>query len=216
MKIHISSELEGLCVQGEGMLLVSDLEKYIRREGAPRDPMGVGFELCEGITDVEAGFFDGVKNLTQIVIARSVKSIGLTEKTREILAKSDTVIRGEFDTFAERFARENGLCFLHCDIQLAQAGDYNERGRDTITLQLFSNGSAVLNEDCRCAGISAGNTGGGECDVKLPKDFYLTHSQKDLAELCWHSCYDGIVKCAKLRTFLAKAKKKGGFCFKNR
>lgn len=216
MKVSISYNLEGLCAQGEGMLLISDLDHYIRKGETLNDLCGIGFELEQGVTDVEAGFFDHIPHLVRIMTAPSVKSIGITEKTKEIFAKNDTVIEGEFDTYAERFAKENGLKFVHTDIKLAQTGDYSQQGIDIITLELFDNGSARIHQDCRCAGISAGNTGGGECDIKLPNDFYLTHSPKDIAQLCWGSCYSEILKCAKLKSFLAKAKKKHGFCFSNK
>ena len=216
MKISVSYNLEGLCAQGDGMLLISDLNDYISKGQAADDPCGVGFELAQGVTDVEAGFFDLIPHLTHISAAPSVKNVGVTEKTKEIFAKNYTTVSGKFDTYAERFAKQNGLCFVHSDILLAQTGDYYERGRNIITLELFDNGTARLHQDCRCPGISAGNTGGGECDIRLPKDFYLTHSPKDLAELCWGSCYSEILKCQELRSFLAKAKKKHGFCFPNK
>ena len=169
MKVCISYNLEGLCAQGEGMLLISDLDRYIRKGNTLNDPCGIGFELEQGVTDVEAGFFDHIPYLLRIVAAPSVKSIGITEKTKEIFAKNGTVIEGEFDTYAERFAKQNGLKFVHTDIKLAQTGEYDQRGIDIITLEMFDNGSARIHQDCRCAGISAGNTGGGEC-----KEKYLT------------------------------------------
>ena len=93
-------------------------------------------------------------------------------------------------------------------------GDYYDQGNDLITLRLFPDGSAKIHQDCRCQGSSAGSVGGGEIDVNIPKDFWRTHSPKDIADLCWGSCYSAILKCEALKSFLAKAKKKNGFCFR--
>ena len=150
------------------------------------------------------------------MIAPSVKHIGVTEKTREIFVRNGTYVSGRFDTYAESFAREQGICFVHENIELASVGDYFEHGNDTITLRLYENGTAKLHQDCRCQGISASSMGGGECDVSLPKDFYLTHSPKDIADLCWGSSYSAILKCQELKSFLSKARKKHGFCFDNK
>ncbi|MBR6872987.1 MAG: hypothetical protein IKN17_05720 [Ruminococcus sp.] len=213
MRIKNSDRLEGAQAEGEGMLCISDLRRF---SGAGRfsDRNYDGFELSEGITDVEAGFFDCMPHLRHIVIASSVKHIGVTEKTKEIFDRNNSFVSGLFDSYAEQFAREQGICFVHENIELAAQGDFFERGRDIITLRLYADGSAELHQDCRCPGISAGSVGGGECDVRLPGDFYLTHSPKDIAELCWGSCYKAIVNCGKLKTFLNKAKKKKGFCLR--
>lgn len=213
MKVSSSDHFSGFAAEGGGMLCISDLGFY-EQNGMLKKPCKDGFELGDGITDVEAGVFDLMPQLRYILIAPSVRSIGVTEKTREIFEKNDVCIIGRFDTYAESFAREQRLRFVHDDIELASEGDYFGPGHDIITLCLYDNGTALIHEDCRCQGISAGNTGGGECDVRLPKDFYLTHSANDIADLCWGSCYSAIMKCGALKSFLAKAKKKRGFCFR--
>ena len=49
------------------------------------NPRTGGFELTEGVTDVEEGFFDNIPNLMQIMIAPSVKHISVTTKPRRSL-----------------------------------------------------------------------------------------------------------------------------------
>ena len=213
MKVSSSYHLYGLQAEGEGTLHIHDLDYYIGRDDLT-NPLTGGFELTDGVTDVEEGFFDNIPNLTQIMIAPSVKHIGVTDKTKEIFAKNGVFVRGKFDTYAEQFAREYGICFVHANIELACTGDYFEHGNYLITLRMFPDGTAKIHQDCRCQGSSAGSVGGGECDVDLPNDFYLTHSPENIADLCWGSCYSLIVNCAALKEFLSKAKCKQGFCFR--
>ncbi len=56
------------------------------------NPRTGGFELTEGVTDVEEGFFDNIPNLMQIMIAPSVKHIGVTDKTKEIFAGDHAIV----------------------------------------------------------------------------------------------------------------------------
>ena len=79
-----------------------------------------------------------------------------------------------------------------------------------ITLRFREDGSAYIHQDCKCQGISAGNTGGGETSFDLPKDFYRTMQAEDIAEQCWGSCYAEILKRGTLAAFLSKAKQKQG------
>ena len=128
--------------------------------------------------------------------------------------KNSVLIISRFDTYAERFARENKLRFLHDDIELARVGEYSTReGIDIITLELFTSGKARIKQANYCPGSSAGNNGGGEMSFYLPRDFYMTRSQNDIAEMCWRNCTEAITKNHELGTFLAKAFRKRGYYF---
>ena len=87
MEVKNSYHLYGLRAEGEGMLCGSDLEYYIRTDRL-NNPLEDGFELMEGVTDVEAGFFDYQPHIRHIMVANSVRHIGVTEKTKEIFAKT--------------------------------------------------------------------------------------------------------------------------------
>ncbi|MBR5741957.1 MAG: hypothetical protein IKX91_05305, partial [Firmicutes bacterium] len=104
---------------------------------------------------------------------------------------------------------EYGLRFLHLDVELCSVGDYFESGNDTITIRFREDGSVYVNQDCRCQGISAGNTGGGEVDIDLRRDFYRRMTPEELAGMCWHS--RTILENGKLAAFMAKAKEKKGY-----
>ena len=79
------------------------------------------------------------------------------------------------------------------------------------SLCFYLDGSAYINQDEKSQGISAGNTGGGEVNINLPKDFYKTMSAKDVAGECWGNCYDDILERGVLNSLMKKAAKKNGF-----
>jgi hypothetical protein len=200
----------GISAYGEGRLRISDNVYYTEKDFQQnREP--VSFILMDGVTEVEAGFFTMFPTLAQIIVADSVRKIGVTESDLALLRKNRVVIRGSFDGYGDRFAQKYGLPFLHRDLELARAGDYFEHGVDIITLCFAPEGRPYLNQDCRCQGSSAGNTGGGEVDVDLKRDFFKRQTADDLADLCWGSCRAKIRGSEALRTFLAKAKDRGGY-----
>ena len=80
-----------------------------------------------------------------------------------------------------------------------------------LTLRFYEDGSAYINQDEKCPGISAGNTGGGEVNVSLPGDFYQTMTAKEVAAQCWGNCYSDILERGVLDTLMKKAAKKHGF-----
>ena len=175
------------------------------------DPKGVCLELGADIEEVEPDFFELLPTINGLWILNPACNLHMTEKTAKLFRKNNVILRGTFDSAAERLAKEIGLRFLHLDLEIASAGDYYERGRDTVTLRFFSDGSAIIHQDCVCQGISAGNNGGGEVSMDLPHDFYKTATPLSIAEACWGSCYDEILRSEKLAGFLETAKAKNGF-----
>ena len=158
------------------------------------DPNGICFELSEEVEEVEQGFFELVPTICEFRMLNPDCRLYLSEEEKELFQKNNVLIRGAFDTSAEVFAKENRLRFLHTDTVIAREGDYFERGIDILTLCFYQDGSAYINQDEKCQGISAGNTGGGEVDINLPKDFYKTMSAKDVAGMCWRNCYNDILE----------------------
>lgn len=59
---------------------------------------------------------------------RSAKTIRLFQDNRVLL-------RGVYDSVAERLAQKYHLRFLHLDMELVSVGDYFERGVDIITVR---------------------------------------------------------------------------------
>lgn len=175
------------------------------------DPSGVCFELGDEVEEVEQGFFELVPTICELWILNPNCRLNLSETEKEVFRKNNVLIRGAFDTSTEAFAKENHLRFLHIDTVIAREGDYFERRIVILTLCFYHDGSAYINQNEKCQGISAGNTGGGEVDINLPKDFYKTMSAKDVAGMCWGNCYDDILKRGVLNSMMKKATMKNGF-----
>lgn len=175
------------------------------------DPDGVCFELGKDVEEVEPDFFQLVPTIDELWILNPKCGLLLSEADSELFKKNRVLFRGEFGSAAEKLAKKLGLCFLHTDAELARQGDYYDRGVDVITLRFYSDGSAYINQDCRCQGISAGNTGGGELDFDLPDDFYKTMTAEEIAGMCWGSCYDRILEKGVLAQLLKEAKANNGF-----
>ena len=198
----------------DGEILCTESLKRVSELYDLEAPEGVAFTLESGVADVETGFFDRFPTLRTLYISDTVKNIALTENARKAFAKNSVLIISRFDTYAERFARENKLRFLHDDIELARVWEYSNReGIDIITLELFTSGKARIKQANYCPGSSAGNNGGGEMSFYLPRDFYMTRSQNDIAKMCWRSCTEAITKNHELGRFLAKAFRKRGYYF---
>lgn len=210
MIISSGHRKKGFFANGGSVLHESDMNSW-KNEPLMTDPMGICFELGKDVKEVDDGFFDLFPTLSEIVINDPECVVYLSESSAEHLRKNGVTIRGGFDTSAEKLAREYGLRFLHIDTLIGREGNYFELGVNTVELRFYDDGSAYINQDCSCQGISAGNTGGGEARFSLPKDFYLTMSAKDIAEKCWGCCYDSIIRKGILAGLIKKAKLKKGF-----
>ena len=213
ISISSSHKKTGLCVKGEGMLLVCDIEEWLDLPWFA-EPKSVYVELAEGVTEVEKGLFALIPNIGEIETSKSVKDLGLDEQTVKHLRENDVLLRGEFDSIAEKAAKEHRLAFVHSDIELARAGDYSSReGVDIVTLKFDYDSKPVLQLSNFCQGSSAGSSGGGDEYKFLQKDFYRTMSQKDIAEMCYKRLQHGVMHNSALHRFLEKAKKKKGWFF---
>lgn len=174
------------------------------------DPLGVTLGLSKEVEEVEPDFFELLPTICGVWLENPECRLHMTEKTVQLFRRNRVLLCGEYDTAAEKLARDYRLRFLHLDVLLASAGDYFERGNDTITLCFREDGSAYVHQDCRSSGISAGNTGGREVNFDLPGDFYRTMQPKDIANKCWGNCYSEIMNNGRLAGFLEKAREKGG------
>ena len=197
----------GFDAYGGSILRKSDMDSWMN-DPLRTDPDGVAFELGEEVKEVEADFFETVPTIDELWILNRGCRIRMTENTVKLFRKNDVLIRGEYDSAAERLAREYHLKFLHLDVELAREGEFDKYGIDIITLR-FTVGKAYINQDCRCTGSSAGSVGGGEVNFDLPKNFYTKMSAEELARKCWRS--DKIIKNGKLGRFMEKAKEKKGY-----
>ena len=169
----------------------------------------ITLDFDDKIETVEDGFLERVPHLWKIIIAPSVKYIGVTPAAEKLLHKNSVLICGEFDSSAEEFARNYRLCFHPSDIKLAVDGDYFKQGVDIITLRIKDDGTAYINQDERCQGGCASWTGGGEIDVDINWDFFKDpNAQETIANKCWGNCREQIRQSEKFKIFLEKARVK--------
>ena len=208
MNVSLGYRKHGFDAYGGKILRKKDMS-YWMNEQIRVDPQGVALGLDEEVKEVEPDFFDLLPTINSVWLHNPECELHMTEKTIALFRKNNVVLRGAYDTAAERLAREYRLRFLHLDVELLSSGDYFERGVDIITLRFFDNGSAYIHQDCRCQGSAPGQTGGGEISVDIPDDFYLSLTCEQIAEKCWHS--KDIIAGGVLAAFLEKAKSKGGF-----
>ncbi len=201
---------DGFNAYGGTYLQKADMARWM---DDPRmtDPAGVVFGLDEEIEEVEPGFFDLFPTIKSVWIKNPECQIHMTEKTIKLFRKNDVLLRGIFDSVAERLACEYHLRFFHLDTELARTGDYFKHGSNLITLCFEEDGSPYIHQDCMTQGISAGSIGGGENSFDLPEDFYLSMTAEEIADKCWGSCYAEMLENGKLAALIEKAKAKNGF-----
>lgn len=212
MHISSSSDFNGLCANGEGCLC-ADAMCFWMNLPERTDPAGVVFEIQEGITGTEPGFFELLPTVRRLILPDSMQHMPLTAEEKQILRKNGCIISGSFGRLAEALAKELGLRFLHADIPLASGGDYDTTGTYVVTLRFFPDRSPRIRIESFSQGSSAGSSLGGTEWIDLRPDFHETLTQEALAAFCPGSCRPQIRKNAALHRFLSTAKKKGGYDF---
>ncbi len=156
----------------------------------------------DGITEVKKGFLESFVMLRELVIDSTVKNIEMTEELRKLLKKNCVIIRGCYGTYAEEFAQENGLTFIHKDIYLGIRRNEEHSESRTITLHFDESGQMSLLYEDFCQGISAGNTMGGEFTRDLPEQFHKDCSLEEFADMMPGAYFEQIMKNKELEAFL--------------
>lgn len=193
-----------ICVKGK--LKESDNEYYLRKSA---NSSAVCLNICQGVTEIESGFFDVFSNVYQVKIPASVTKMKVSDAALKILKKNNTILTGFFDSPADTFAKDNNLPFVHADIIIGYR--QSEYSTDIVTLCFEADGKPYIYENSVSPGMSASSTGGGETRINLKKDFFKKYSQVDLAAECWGCCYSSIVENEKLKIFLQKAISRNGY-----
>ena len=166
---HYSGLLE---VEGEGPLSKEDAEVRQILGNSWRSEYDT-LSVEEGIIGLGEGYLEAFPEIGCLILGRTVESVATTPELDKKLRKNKVLIRGEYNTFAERFAKEKGLKFLHCDIHLADDELREHHEHDIITLRFHRKGAPDIHYNCFTPGSSAGSYGGGEYAQKLPRDFYV-------------------------------------------
>ena len=211
-----------LSAWGEGILRESDLldmqkpdeiiKKFKKRyRRYPRsislliqDPTSVGFDFF--FTGVETALLEKLETLKELILSDSIADIEMTQKLEKILKENDTLIRGSFDSFAEKFALDNGLHFRPSDIIIAEYSSERPPESTRLTLVFKRNGSVYIKEDIRSPGTSCSNSLGGIFTHPLNNDFFNTETAEQIAGLFSKGLYNEILRNGRLETFIEKAK----------
>ena len=137
--------------------------------------------VTEGITGLGEGYIEFFSHIDCLILSKTVGSVAASPELLKNWRDRNILICGEYDTFSERFAAENGLRFLHSDIHLADDDIEIAQEHDIITLRFHENGSIDIHFNCFAPGSSAGSYGGGEYTNPLPRDFYIGCTIEDFA-----------------------------------
>ena len=124
------------------------------------------------------------------------------------MRKRKVLIQGEYDTYAESFAKENKLEFLHSDIHIADDDIEIVHEHDIITLRFHSDGSADIHYNCFTPGGSAGSYGGGKYAKKLPRNFYVGRTIEKFADNFNVRIREQILSNEAIRRFLESANRR--------
>lgn len=198
---HYSGLLE---VEGNGMLLKEDAEVSPAERGIWQKEYNI-LSVGEGITGLGEGYLDSFPNIGCLILSRTVESVATAPELDKKLRKKKVLIRGEYNTFAEKFAQEKGLKFLHCDIPLAEDDIEIAHEHDIITLRFHEDGSSDIHYNCFTPGSSAGSYGGGEYARELPTDFYVGCTMEQFASNFPERLCEQLIANEMLRRFLEAA-----------
>ena len=177
------------------------------------DPRLIGLNYCN--TGVDTALLEKLETLKELILPDSITHIDMTEKLQRILEKNNTLIRGNFDSYAQEFARENNLNFRPADLIFAEY--YFERTREStrMTLVFKRGGGVYMKEAITAPGSNAGNTSGGTLTHPLDRDFYKTKTAEQITEKLSDALRRNIIEDGRLAAFIEKAKTHGYYTGKN-
>ena len=171
-------------------------------------------ELDGESVNVEADFLEKIPHLSEIQVSPKVKNIGVTPALERLLQQNDVLIIGFFDTYAEQFAKQHHLKFLHDDIEICRKGEYDKYGIDILTLKFLPQ-EVIIHNNNICTGSSAGSNGGGEVSEEIPANFYNDKNAVEIiAKNCWGCFANEVRQSQLLKTFITGAKQRKGYYIK--
>ena len=178
--IWFINEREGrLRISGAGRLCKEDIEVH-----NPDENWCDAFhriEIAGSVAEICGGFLENFRNLSCLMLPKSVTFIETTDTLRELLGKNKPVIHAAYGSFGERFAEQNGLEFQPENIHLGWRRNEKYNESYGITLRFFEGGGMDILHDHVTSGISAGSNGGASKAEKLPEGYrpgcWLRNSQ---------------------------------------
>lgn len=201
---HYSGLLE---VEGEGVLCREEAEVWPESDKNWAKEYDT-LSITEGITGLGEGYLEAFPALDCLILSRTVASVAVTPELVKRMQKRKVLIRGEYDTYAESFAKAHKLVFLHCDIHIADDDIEAAHEHDIITLRFHTDGSADIHYNCFTPGSSAGSYGGGEYVKDLPGDFYIGCTMEKFAGNFSERVREQILSNDAIRRFLESANRR--------
>lgn len=129
--------------------------------------------ITDGITSIKPGFIESFPNLQDLIVEADLKKIECTPELEALLKKNNVVLRGRYNSPAEKLASRLGLRFIHKNIFLAVYINREYHESSELSLCFQEGEPPFFWRDDKTQGISAGNTGGGTVRTDLDEDFYV-------------------------------------------
>ena len=163
----------------------------------------------KSVCAVEKGFIEAFIHLKDLIVEADLKRIPVTPELENLLRRNKVIVRGTFNSAAEKLADSLGLTFIHKNITVARHYFEAHCENSVLTLSFQEGEDPFIWEDITSPGISAGNNGGGTLRRDLPKDFYKGGSIEEFSEH-FGSCYTKkILANEELIAFLKEADRRG-------
>jgi len=163
-------------------------------------------EISGGVTEIYGGFLENFRNLSCLILPKSVTLIETTDALRKQLVKNNAVVHAAYGLLGERFAEKNGLKFRPENILLGWSRNEQYDESTSITLRFLEDGSMDILYDYITSGWAASNNGGGSITKKMPEDYHPGCSIREFAELFPPVYYEQIIKNPEVKAFLEKQK----------
>ena len=191
-----------------GVTIADEFAYFARHFGkAPATVSLVIDDSDDGYTAIDTALLEKIVNLKELVLPKQVTRIDMTPALAQILHANRTLIRGAFDSFAERFAAENGLRFRPADFRFGTFGHGRGEEGGYVDMKIRRDGSAYLYEFTASEGSSAGSSFGVNNVFELPKDFYRTMTAEEIAGMLqYRQLTRSALERGELAEFLEKAK----------
>lgn len=165
--------------------------------------------LGEGIQEIKSGVIELFPNLQDLITDSDLRKLGCTPEAEALLKRNDVILRGSFNSPAEKLAEKLGLRFIHKNIFLSRYCDADHDQSTEITLCFQYQEPPFFWRDDKSTGISAGNTGGGTVRTDLDEDFYVGYDAERFADdYVGAHHYEKVRKNQELAAFLAEANRR--------
>lgn len=165
--------------------------------------------LGEGIKVIKSGLIELFPNLLDLITGSDLRGLGCTPEAEALLKRNDVILRGSFNSPAEKLAKKLRLRFIHKNIFLSRYRDADHDQSTEITLCFQYQEPPFFWRDDKCTGISAGNTGGGTVRTDLDEDFYVGYDAERFAEdYVGAHHYEKVRNNQELAAFLAEANRR--------